>query len=553
MVCSNCKSTDIVSIQGRDFCINCGQRVEKKPAQASSAAPVIKLAKPTPVKPARKPAVKAAKPLPAPKAAPKAAVVAQEVPQIKIRTKPKPVAEPPRNKPVINHPTVSAPRITVKTAQSKADGVADLPARSSSKTAPLDLRSDERRKILEARQSMLSKSKKPVGRLSDVRVARSLPKPVVSPVITKEPTKSLPETAQEGSAEVISASTPAKPVFSGEGSALVFAWKQLGNWRYLVLGLLSTLSATIPSLIWRLNVDTVKLNDIITAGPHGLIGTDLLTNAVRFGAIAAGLVVPVYLIRVWAANAVTYAAAKSSDNRNTKWQTWAKASFGSLWTVVKLDLALMVPWLLVAGAEAGLVATLGYGNFGFVTRATGLIVGNAILIYLALGLIFTRLLGGYAVILANLDAKEALALGWRLYRKRTLALAVCGLIGGGMSAIIYLPASALNYANRDLSTEVSGLGQVLGAAGFTAFLSALAFVFVTTYFFKQYRRSVLAAYGHSKPNLLSGAQPRRVPLIAKLALLTLVVLSAVVATVGYSTPGSVRPTVEQAIRQVDPS
>jgi hypothetical protein len=529
MVCQDCKSTDIVAINGSDFCVDCGQRV----------APAQKAPRPTRTKPR---------------------IVSQDAPKIRITTIKKTPSKPnPTTKTIV--PTLASPKITVKTkaAEPKPEPVTAVPARTFGKAATLDLRST---------RAGISKRKSQSARLSDVRINRSAkPEPriltaPISPVSEPEPLQPVitPVKSEEPAAlaveEVISAPvieqplTPAKPVFSGEGSALVFAWRQLGNWRFLLFGLLSALISGLTSLIWKLNVDTVTLYQTLQASPRQLIGTSLLTNVTKFGSIIIGTSILIYLVHLFAANTITYAAAKVSDGRTAKLKSWMNAGLASVWGVVRLDLALLPLWLCLAALETTLLwFTVYSGSLAQTTRLAILIPAHLILLYLAIGLIFIRLLGGYAIVLGDIEVSAAIRLGWRLYRHRPLALVVSGVIGSAVTAIIYLPALAIDYANRDLAASATGLNQTLATAGFTAILSALSLVFVTSYFLKQYRRSVLDTIGHSRPQLFSGREPKPIQSATKIAFgLALVVMGAI-ALIGYLDSGVIRPTLEQLLKQ----
>ena len=557
MVCSNCKSTDIVSIQGLNYCINCGQRVAA-PAAGVALQPKVSVASDTSKAPVVRPKVALKSAVTG--MAKKPAAVAQAASEIKIRKTPKAAPKVEKSSLIINHPTVSAPKITVKTKAKASEAVAAIPARASSKAAPLDLRTNERKKVLEARRAMLSKPGSKPTRLSDVRPKRVAPEvtvKTVSPPISVDGPKISPDLVAKTKPQTrleqeITTPTQAAPVLSatsGEGSALVFAWKQLGKWKYLLLALIPGIIAVIPSLAWRLNLDTVQFYQFLGENPRNLLGTDLLPNAIRYGAVWVGALTIVYWVHVVIASAITYASSKPGS---TKVSTWLKVGLNSLGGILRIDTALVLPWLALIGAEYLLLTTIVYTNMPQWQQLLILVPAHMLVIYLALGLVFTRLLGSYSVVLGGNSTRAALALGWQLYRKRTLALAVCGVVGGLVAGLIYLPALALNYANRDLPAEISGMGQILGAAGFTAVLSSLALVFLTTYFYKHYRRSVLAIMDHTSDRLLSRRKPKIASPAVTIGLMVAATAAVGLATLGFTNPQLALPAVEEIIRFIAP-
>ncbi|MBW3538470.1 hypothetical protein KY386_03175 [Candidatus Parcubacteria bacterium] len=474
MVCQNCRSSDIVKIQEQLYCINCGQLVAPQPAVAVKSSAVVKAAA-APVKatvavtaPVKAVSVKAAKAKPVTVKAVKAAVaVGATGPALIVNhsanLSPGGTLAPASAPTALKRRSVAvkpkAPKLSVKTKPTPPPAAA----------AALDLRP----------KRAASKPIPPPGsrrHLSDLSVSQSRPHPTAAS-----------RAAGVAEPELPAASVPVKaaPTLRRNQSPLHFGAQAAVSSRYWGYAALAGLAGALPGVF------AGSLSAAEAWRQPDLALDNLPPELITPAAITAGGLVLFYLTRLFASGAVAYGAAAALDGRSPSPRRWSRASLNRLGALFGLDLFAGLSVLAVMALELLLLAALGSQVIEPDYLRTGaLLVGHATVVYLALGVGFSRVLAFYPAVLTSAGSLPALRQGWHLYNRRFPRVVLAGL--GALVVNVLLWAA---YALAAVGVEAIGGPVVAGlpaaAAGQFLLLSlfiSLAMVFNTAYWLKVYRR-----------------------------------------------------------------
>jgi transcription initiation factor TFIIIB Brf1 subunit/transcription initiation factor TFIIB len=443
MVCQNCGSNDIVTIQGQSYCINCGQLVNAdikpkvKTARGVNASAKAQTAKTVtsskPVKAA--PAVASAvdKPV-ATRTAPrntKPATPKQDIPKPAAKIN---IASKTSSKPLAFMPTSPAPTAGAKPV-GKTLNIAVKVApiiNHSRKSAPIAPAVAKRISDISARPSQASpavlKSPKPPSRLP---VKPVKPQPVHRPARPVGKAAARPHSSAHSSGH-----NEELQISVGVWRAVAAAAKAVFNlhcWRFgLPLGLLF-LSCFFAAKV--LLEQTSESGQVI-----GL--AELTAGEIQVAMALIACLAVTYVYRSYSRTAVAYGFARISDHRPARLMNWRQAGLESLWSIVGIDLLVLlmaVPLLAARWALSRYVEPAVYQPG--MTELILSVVGNLLVIYAGLGLLIGSWLGRYAVALGGLPSHLALKTGLIIYFKKfsqVLWAATIGLAGAITVTAIYV-------------------------------------------------------------------------------------------------------------------
>ncbi len=470
MVCLNCQSTDIVQIQGQNYCINCGDMVvETKTEAIESPASEAVVSTPEPEK-------------------------KQETYQAQAVAISAVVEVPDRPKSLIKRSTDSfksvAP-ILATFAQAKPPKITSPLVVSR----PLDLRDARLKPVKPTIAAPAIGSGRRMNDLSSSRVAiRQTTKPL------PETSKKIMETTKKPSVTPLIA-TKHKSVKASkkQETSLLFALRALTNRQYLPAAILLGLLYSIPSALLTFLIDPNIIKQLQVNGLRGIDG-NTLGNLVAISAIGLFVAILGYGYSLYVGSAIAYGASKQLDGRHIPRRRWFDDAFQSIPGLIGLDAIVVTLAICLVGLEVLLV------QYGPVVQQASLRIGvifllNIFVVYAALGLVLARLLGGYCVVLAGKRSVAAFTIGWKLYHKRLVRL--IGALGLSLivEIIIWLPYLLFTQnIGRNLTegyrAELTAV--LVGAA------VGLSLIFASLFWLRQYHDTVRATYPSSYARLISG-------------------------------------------------
>lgn len=484
MVCPNCQSTDIVTIQGQNYCINCGQLVPQE-AVKEPAKSKTKTAAPSVADGIVSEVNKSLEKLTGFESAGEAAPQGAAVPTITNHAK-KPVVT---SKPATGGRQVSDLRPAAKKLVKAPAPPAPVPAALAE---PIIVPT-KTRAVKRAERKAAKKAKK-----ADKTVAKAVP------------------TAK--------AKLPA--AHDGLGYALSTALRAVADRRFWSFGLTAAILATLPASaasFFVMNQVVQLWADLASSEPVGGIFESLnnadLALPLELGQDLSVLTALVLLylllahcVKVYAGNAIIYGSSKLADKRSINSASWANIGLNSLWGVVFIDvltagllIVLLCANLLVS--QYGLLDTLSSSAVAWARGATLVFTG-----ILALGAVVARIMSRAAVVLGNLTPSSAYAMGWKLFWRRllpTVGAAATGALVNLVLILMYVGATGLLLVSfRPTLYTTSGLAGTGIFVLIGIFTLSAAIVFNLVFWTCVYRKSVRLAY----PNLaalLVARQPQK--------------------------------------------
>ncbi|HSH31328.1 MAG TPA: hypothetical protein VK963_01540 [Candidatus Saccharimonadales bacterium] len=454
MVCQNCRSNDIVKIQEQLYCINCGQLVVEK------AAPPAKIK----TKVATDAVVTAGTAaLPDQAAAAQAATVIVNH-AAKTQAKSRVLAAPKAKPAKVSVKAVKTP-VATSGAQTAAQAVR-LQRPSGKSAAPAKVKSGGRR------LSDLSQTQAGIALVSSV-----------------------PASAAAVAAPRTDRSRPPRPATATslrdtrQQSALSFATRATISNHYpefaLLAGLAGALSSLLAGWLMNSNLTAALWRSELTLSA---IPSNLVTTAAT---IAGGLAV-LYWIQLFAGSAIVCGAAAALDGRPSSPKRWSLVGIKRFWSVFGLDLLAVLSGLAVLTLEFLLLASWGSPAIepGYL-KSSGLLLGHVIIIYLALGVGLSRLLGLYPVVLAGMRPLPALRQGWHLYRRCSPHIVKAGLIALVANLLLWLIYAGSVTLLRNLGGTAgvdAVLLRVIGQFLLLVLLIVMTTVFNLAYWLKAYRQ-----------------------------------------------------------------
>lgn len=489
MVCQNCGSNDIVTIQGQSYCINCGQLVDikSKPKVTASAAQSAGASK------ARQPKVAAAvrtspvKGLAASKPTVKKTSTTKVVP-IKPITPKAPALKPRAFKPT--SPKVPMPPKTPEKSQDIAVRVA--PIINHSRKAASVPAAKAPKSLNDITASGTGSPLKPAHRQPQKPV---VDKPMVRPARPAHVTKKAADHGRPAASHDTDLRT-------GVGAGISAAFKAIGNldcWRFgFPLGLLFLGSFFASRVLVQEAGDSDQVVRVAAANP----------GMVQVAAAVLACLVITYLYKAYARTAIAYGFARSCDHRPVRIRHWRLAGLESTWPVVGIDvlvLVLALPLLAMRWAMGSYVEPAVYQP-GLVELLVS-VVGNLLLLYAGLGLLIGSWLARYAVALGGMSSHKALKTGLHIYFgqfTKVLWSAIIGLIGAALITVVHAGGlTLLNQAAAYLPHNSLYLlaGGLIGTSYIGAMLIAGSAYGMTIY------RGIVAEYmHHDLVKLIAGRQ-----------------------------------------------
>lgn len=473
MVCTNCKSKDIISIQDQLFCINCGQMVSQQSATKGKAKSV-KAAKPLPsglpagvkiIEPhdneADVIAVAATDTTPPPEVTPQSGAGSSAT---------KPHILDLSQAVITNHHT-SRTLADLNTTPVVPVDHADPPAapkpRKRKPGRPKAGRLDVPKAITSTTQAAPTPDPKPKNESGVTRPAEATPAPAPEPSkrqfsdITHRPTK---PRHQEPPAHHVHRVGVAPLHF---GSVISFSLRAQAKRHHLILAMASALLAGIMATIgaWYL----------LTTSPAAVM--QVLANHWLVAAVEAVALLKLYYIgRTIGHAAITYGVAREADHRPVSLTWQLSAAVNSFTRRLRLDSLYALTQIALLSAMTALLLTGGARwPVPAMIQILALYSAFLVLLYLMAAAAITRGLAGVAVILTNLSTAEAYKLGWQLFRHRlelvgirllsciVELIVVLPLLAAGISLYLFLPAGLHAVAAIGIGLVTWLIGSLMGA------------------------------------------------------------------------------------------
>ena len=463
MVCSNCKSKDIITIQDQLFCINCGQMVSPNSAAKSK----VKAIKTTIVSKATfndlPTGVKIIEP------------DDNEVDSSNVTAEPVPTSSPP---PV---PTTKANVLDLSQAiitnHQTSRTVSDLATNTAISSTATDA---DQPAVTKLRKRKPGRPK--AGRLDSPRITHTTPAPVPAdkpPIMAPEasPIKRhvsdiRPRTPKP---ESIPEKTPAPAHHVHKvgvaplhfGSIITFSLRAQAKRHHLMLAMGSALLAGVMAGIgaWYL----------LTTSPAAVM--TVLANHWLIALVEAIALIKLYYIgHTIGHSAIVYGVAREADHRPISLSMQLGAAINSFTRRLRLDSLYGLTQIALLCAIAALVLTGGTRwPVPSVVQVTVLYGAFLVLLYLMSAAAMTRGLASVAVVLSNDSTAEAYKLGWKLFRHRleligirllsciVELLVVLPLLAAGVSLYLFLPPIWHGLAALGIGIITWLIGSLMGA------------------------------------------------------------------------------------------
>jgi len=489
MVCPNCKSTDIITVQDQRFCIACGQilPLEKSPAAPKTAKAVPIVASTAPAAKRRKPGRPKASRLDAPKDEPAVSGIGM--------AKPTEVTAASTEKSVeikkFASPVTAEPVVAVKPAEASKATPSMLPV------GPAVAGAAAQRS--RGRQLSDIAPKKPGAPKSDLKAGQDT---TATPAGT--PAKQQADTIHLEYGAVEAAS------LQGRFRPAVF------HWSLIPAGLLAIVAGAIT---WVLVGNKAAQAWSITQQAGWPVWGELGLICVLF-----------YLARSVGAAATVYGAARRADHRPTPASHQLAASVNSLGARVGFDAITMLLQLVVIALGTAVVIMGGaVWPIPEAVQITGLFLVYLVLGYLLAGLSLTQGLGRVALTLGAVSIWRAFGLGWNFFRHhfelvgfRFVSLLVelvlsLPLLAATAALVMFLP-SQWRWLAPLAAVALALVGGVSYGAGTAVWWQAV------------YRRLVHHGQPGSALNLLTGRKPEKTQRGAAASLVILALLLGALAT-----------------------
>ena len=543
MVCPNCKSNEVISVQNQHFCISCGQMVPdviEAPAKPVAAAGPVKVQSnglPEGVE------ILPLAPVPTPVSASSTSAsptlihgrsrfgsVTDQAPVVMKRRKPGrpkagrldvpaqivPATAAEKAAPVVTalplaQPAPEPPKTTAKKSQAR-------PAKASTATpaAPAKLP----RSPLAASQSSGPR------RLNDIAPRRpSAPGPApasavsnVSPVGNSKAAKAAIKAQKRSKRHAHRVGVPALHY----GPVLSFSLRARARPRLVALASLGAVSLGAASAygVYQLLSGGIPqlANSLMSAGPQ-LIGGTL------------ALLMIYYIGRSLGQAAITYGIAREADQRPVTLSRQFGVAVNTFGRRLRLDTGFALAELVIVAAAALLLVTGGNpwpvpANI----QISSIFLAYLALLYFWISLVLARGLAGVNLTLTQATPFAAARTGWQLFSHR-LELIGPRFTSLMLEAALALPLLALVVAVV-ISTPAGWHATATVAAGLLAWLAgALLGVGTAAWWAMLYRQLVTADRPDAAVSLLSGRQPedaRRLPLALIIAVSTFLVSAALI-------------------------
>lgn len=466
MVCTNCKSKDIISIQDQFFCINCGQMVSpggtsKSKSKSTKTFKTVHSNLPSGIKitepndntgettPAVTPPETAAKSTSSPTGAsskPHVIDLSQAV--------------------ITNHRTS---RI-----------LADLDTNSATESAAMEPPAAETPTPTKARKRKPGRPK--AGRLDVPQITlvpgpKSEPDPEPESKPDTKPTahhrRQVSDILKPPKLEPAKEPAPAHHVHKVGvaplhfGSVVAFSLKAQAKKHHLVLAMGSAVIAGVMAAVgaWFL----------LTTSPEFILTT--ITNHWLVATVEAVALIKLYYIgRTIGHAAITYGVAREADHRPISLGLQISAAVNSFTRRLRIDVLYALTQIALICAIISLVIA-GGASWPVPPAFQVLVLYGSflVLLYLMSAAAITRGLAAVAVVLTNLSPTEAYKLGWHLYRHRlelvgirmlsclVEILVVLPLLGAAISLYLFLPPFMTAGAAIGIGLVTWLAGSLMGA------------------------------------------------------------------------------------------
>lgn len=316
--------------------------------------------------------------------------------------------------------------------------------------------------------------------------------------------------------------------------AIGVALKSLVVGKNLGLALTAVVVITISQIVFASLFAKSGLYAITESIAAGSLNSPRATTLLGHVAWASLIGLVGYLVYVYAMAKMVLTNAQRADGQTMAASQTRRHALASLSGIVMVDIVTsilaIITLVLVAGANFGFLGTKSLGLVGLLLA----LLVNIIAVYVWLGLITSRIMAMYAIVLGQLSLHRAYAAGWALYSRQFARLSTAVILMTALSAAVSVPVVVMN----SLLGYNSALALVAALAA-SALVVAVLMVVTSVYFLQLYRYAVSREYDSQLSNQLSGGKPRKVHLarrLASLAVITVIWASIASALIVYSSP-----------------
>lgn len=349
--------------------------------------------------------------------------------------------------------------------------------------------------------------------MSDITVSRAHTRPVVLPTPKQLPKQSqsvpaLPETTPEA----ISKDDP-KPVVHSKpqklGATISQAWRAASGSKYLLSSYTSGLLSLAPLAGWLI------FRSQFSGG--------IFSQLAAFSVILVSFRLAAYLVKLRLDAGTVYASSKRLDSRPANKTAVAGSATGSLVPLAIIDTLVLLALLVLAVIELA-VWFYALPSLPQLPALAIEVASLALVYYLAVSLVISRLLARPAIILGKLGAFRALGLGWKLAHKRLLAVIGAGLVSLlAFAASLAIAVSILLAANAGTVT-IPAYASTIIALAVGGFALGIAITLNSGLWLGLFREGVKTELSGQLATLLSGRSGAKSSRMATAGLVIMVVL-----------------------------
>lgn len=424
MKCSNCSSTEIIDIQGQNYCLNCGLAV---PQAVVIQAPIAPSSTQAPAK------------------------VTAEINPNSQETTPLPVdeASKPKKVPKIN----SIPLHSIIPA---SDIPAPVTAQSNTKPQPQTLpsaipKSDPKQLKLTQSALIPTKLKRPSRNNESPSViakTSSFDVKTPSPVTTKKvSTTNLPAATKRLTSNTSHPARTAATIISHRLWISTFiSYAGITSILFYFLNLVASDLDELKAVSFRFNyLNPINLQHI------------LLPTLAAIACLAV-----VYLYQTAARAKIIYFSARQLDGREVSSAQLGQVALSTLWRLVRLDVVIAT---LVSLLICSLVATNYYLNLLFpgTNQLHPLIITlvGILFVYLLVGIVLSRTFGSRSVILGLQKPISAVIWGWKLFWHNSSDVIIWGTESLALTSLITSPLILIQNGTSHIEPNISWLVEFL--------------------------------------------------------------------------------------------